>query len=216
MTILFCDAEQGTDEWAAARLGFITASRINDVRDRLKDGRLSAKASLYAQDVARERCGGKPERVFVSYAMQAGMDAEEAARTAYWEKTDNLPFPVGFAFAFDQARMYGCSPDGLVGDDGMIEIKTLVGSASLFRVLVDGDLSGYLNQIQFSLYLLGREWCDLVLWTPDFGLVKIIRIFPDATWIATMMAEVDEFSAMVDVMAAELALAIERGEEAFS
>jgi hypothetical protein len=212
VSLEFSDADQGTDAWLASRLGYITASRIRDVRDRLKGGGFSARATLYAQDIARERCGGQPERPFETWAMRQGKEAEEAALLAYVEKQRATVVLSGFAF--DRDRLYGCSPDAIVvhdglGDtDGMAEVKTLVGSSSLFKVLVDGDISGYMDQIQFSLYLLEREWCDLVLWTPDFGLAAIRRIPMDPDYISAMLADIATFEVMVDanVSAIEAAL----------
>lgn len=194
--IEFNDSPQGSDDWLTARRGFITASRIKDARDRLKNGAFSARATLYAQDLARERCGGEAEKVFVTAAMRTGLTSEEAALLVYAKATGELWLKIP-GFAFDSERMYGCSVDGLVGDDGMIETKTLVGSSSLFRVLVEGDISGYMDQIQFSLHLLEREWCDLVLWTPDFGLAGIRRVLPDPAYIGTMLSDLDEFNQWV-------------------
>lgn len=191
--------EQGTPEWLALRKGRITGSRFKDARERTAKGLPSAKCALYAMDVARERCGGKAGEVFQNAAMRFGTEQEPLARQAYEAATGNVVFEVGFIT--DDAGYFGLSPDGLVDDDGVVEIKTMVSSDTLFRAVVDGDISAYIDQINGYLWMLGRQWVDLVLWAPDLaelGLgMKIIRIEREEEAIAALEADLIKFLTLV-------------------
>lgn len=191
--------EQGTPEWLELRRGRITGSRFKDARDRTAKGLPSAKCALYAMDVARERCGGKAGEKFQNAAMRFGSEQEPLAREAYEKATGNLVFEVGFIT--DESGYFGLSPDGLIDDDGVLEIKTMVSSDTLFRAVVDGDISEYRDQINGYLWMLGRQWVDLVLWAPDLadlGLaMKVIRIERDEEAIAALEADLIAFMTMV-------------------
>lgn len=191
--------EQGTPEWHAMRKGRVTGSRFKDARDRLKNGNPSGKCSLYAMDVARERCGGKAGDKFQNSAMRFGTEQEPLARQAYEKATCNVVFEVGFIT--DDSGFFGLSPDGLIDDDGVLEIKTMVSSDTLFTALVDGDISEYIDQINGYLWMLDRKWVDLVLWAPDLadlGLaMKIIRIERDEVAIQALEADLIKFMGMV-------------------
>lgn len=191
--------EQGTPEWLELRRGRITGSRFKDARDRTAKGLPSAKCSLYAMDVARERCGGRAGEKFQNAAMRFGSEQEPLAREAYEKATGNLVFEVGFIT--DESGYFGLSPDGLIDDDGVLEIKTMVSSDTLFRAVVEGDISEYRDQINGYLWMLGRQWVDLVLWAPDLadlGLaMKVIRIERDEEAIAALEADLIAFMTMV-------------------
>ena len=193
------DFEQGSDEWKNVRKGAITGSKFKDARDRLKNGNPSSKAILYAQDGARERCGGTAEKVFQNAAMRIGSEQEQFANAAYEARTGKLVEPVGF-FKTDDG-MFGLSPDGLIDDDGVLEIKTMVGSSTLFTAVADGDISAYQDQCDGYLWLLGRQWVDLVLWAPDMadlGLDMVIhRITRNEERIEKLEADLMAFSLTV-------------------
>lgn len=197
---------QGSDAWLEARKGCITGSRFKDARDKLKSG-LPSKAALgYAHDVARERCGGKASSVFVNAAMKFGTEQEPLARVAYEALTGNLVEEVGFITS--DCGLYGLSPDGLIGDDGVLEIKTMVSSDTLFTAVADGDISAYLDQCNGYLWMLGRQWVDLVLWAPDLeplGLqMTIRRITRDEEVIQSLEDDLMAFAAMVRTSEAKL------------
>lgn len=198
--------EQGTPEWLAMRRGRITGSKFKDARDRLKNGNPSSKCALYAADVARERCGGKAGEVFQNAAMRFGSEQEPLARAAYEKATGNVVFEVGFIA--DNEGYFGLSPDGLIDDDGVLEIKTMVSSDTLFTALVDGDISAYIDQCNGYLWMLGRQWVDLVLWAPDLadmGLaMKIIRIERDQQAIDALEADLLKFLELVRINESKL------------
>lgn len=191
--------EQGTPEWLEMRRGRITGSRFKDARDRTSKGLPSAKCSLYAMDVARERCGGRAGEKFQNAAMRFGTEQEPLARVAYEQATGNVVFEVGFIT--DDAGFFGLSPDGLIDDDGVLEIKTMVSSDTLFKALVNDDISEYIDQINGYLWLLGRQWVDLVLWAPDLadlGLaMKVVRIERNEAAIEALEADLLQFLSMV-------------------
>lgn len=174
--ITFDTAPQGSDAWLQIRSGKITGSKFKTARDKLKSGKPTAKAILYARDVARERFGGKSESVYQNAAMRFGQEQEPFARQAYETTTGLLVQEAGFAYT--DCGMFGLSVDGLVGDDGVIEIKTMVGSDNLFETVVEEDYSAYIDQCLGYLLFLDRQWVDLILWTPDLeykGLGLVIH-----------------------------------------
>ncbi len=203
--IIHTDA-QGTEAWLAARRGVITGSRFKDCRDRLKNGDPSKKCMAYAMDVAREREGGEPMSVFVNGAMRLGTEQEPFARSTYEMRTKNFVEEAGFITTQD--RLFGVSVDGLVGEDGIIEIKTMVSSDTLFTAFVDGDISSYIDQCNGAMWLLGRKWIDLVLWVHDLGRMKIIRIDRDDDAIEALEADLMEFERTVTKYQQALSLAL--------
>lgn len=189
------DHEQGSEAWLEARRGVVTGSRFKDCRDRLKNGQPSKACQEYAMDIARERVGGVAPAKFQNAAMRTGTEQEPIARFAYERRTGNLVEEVGFFTTED--RIFGLSPDGLVDDDGVIEIKTMVGSATLFTAVADGDVSAYMDQCLGYLWLLGRQWVDLILWAPDLHHMVIKRIERDEDAIEALEADLMAFARLV-------------------
>ena len=203
--ILFDKSPQGTEEWKEIRRGRITASRFKDARDRLKNGDLSSKAKLYAQDVARERIGGRPMETFTTAAMRFGSEQESFARAAYEELTGELVDQVGLAYTED--GKFAASVDGLIGTDGIWECKTMVSSERLFTAALDGDVSEYIDQVNGCLWITGRKWCDLIMWAPDMpaGLqMTIIRINRDDDAIEALEVDLIAFEKLVSEYEAKL------------
>lgn len=200
---------QGSDGWKNSRRGVITGSRFKDARDKTAKGLPSAKCALYAKDVARERIGGKVLEPYQNGAMRLGTEQEPFARSAYEIATGNLVFEAGFIT--DDEGIFGVSVDGFVGDDGVLEIKTMVSSDTLFTAIVEGDISAYIDQINGYLWLLNRKWVDLVLWAPDLahlGLqMKVIRITRDEKAIDALEADLIAFSRVVRENESKLRLA---------
>ncbi|ABX34555.1 Exonuclease, phage-type [Delftia acidovorans SPH-1] len=186
--------EQGTPDWLAARRAHITGSNFRTARDKLKDGRPSKAALDYARDVARERVGGHAPSKFQNAAMRAGNEQEPVARAMYEGRTGHLVEEVGFFETED--GLFGLSPDGLIDDDGVLEIKTMVSSDTLFTAMADGDLSAYMDQCLGYLWLLGRQWVDLVLWCPDLQHLVIHRITRDEDAIQKLQDDLMAFAAL--------------------
>lgn len=200
---------QGSDEWLAARRGVITGSRFKDARDVLKSGKPSDKQLGYARDIARERVGGLVPSTFANAAMRMGTEQEPIAKLNYEEETGALVHSAGF-ITTDDAR-FGVSVDGLVGEDGVIEIKTMVSSNTLFKAIVEEDHSDYIDQCNGAMWLLGRKWTDLILWAPDLadagrrGL-HIVRITRDDEVIEQLEADLMRFAVLVEELETKLRL----------
>lgn len=209
--------DQGTPEWLQCRAGKITASRCKDARDRLADkpektdkktgevtpaqrGAPSAKQTAYAAQVAVERIAGCPiDGGFENWQMREGHVQEPLARIAYETQTGNLVEEVGALATDDDLFLY--SPDGLVGDDGLIEIKSLFSADRICNIVGGDDISDFIDQCMFGLWLTGRQWVDLVIWAPalaNIGLnMTIIRIDRDEAAIEAMECDLITFAAMV-------------------
>ena len=187
--------DQGSEEWLTARRGKITGSRFKDARDKLKGGQPSKACLGYAMDIARERIGGSAPPKFQNAAMRTGTEQEPFARAMYEARTGHMVDEAGFYLSDD--AVFGLSPDGLIDDDGVLEIKTMVSSDTLFTAVADGDLSAYMDQCMGYLWLLGRQWVDLVLWAPDFDLMVVHRIHRDEDAIEKLESDLMEFARMV-------------------
>ena len=204
--IIHADLEQGSEAWFQARRGVVTGSRFKDARDKLKSGAPSKAAMDYAKDLARERLGGKAPAKFQTAAMRQGSEEEPKACAAYEAETGNMVTKVGFVTTDD--GLFGVSPDGLVGGDGAIEIKTMVSSDTLFAAFVAGDHSEYADQCLGYLWLLGIQWVDLVLWCPDLEAIKITRITRDEDAIERLENDLMAFAKMVNEHEAALRKAL--------
>lgn len=151
--------EQRSDEWFAARLGKVTGSRIADVMS------TGAGRENYMAQLIVERFTGKPVEMFSNSSMQWGTDTEPLARAAYEAHKDVLVDEVG-SIAHPSIPMAAASPDGLVGDDGLVEIKCPNTSTHIDTLLGAKIKTGYLYQMQFQMVCTGRKWCDFVSFDP--------------------------------------------------
>ena len=206
MTIIHHQHEQGSEAWLDSRRGCITGSNFRTAREKLKTWQPSKAAMDYARDLARERLGGKAPAKFQNAAMRTGTEQEPLARMAYERRTGNLVEEVGFFTTED--GLFGLSPDGLIDDDGVLEIKTMVSSDTLFTAVADGDLSAYMDQCLGYLWLLGRQWVDLVLWVPDLNYMAIHRITRDENAIEALEADLLAFAELVRKYEAKLRAAL--------
>lgn len=197
---LYDNIEQGSDLWLSLRAGKTTASRCKDARDRLKNGNPSAKMTGYAAQVAVERIAGKGiDQVFENWQMREGHKQESEARIAYEALTGNLVEEVGAFATDDDAFLY--SPDGIVGTDGLIEIKSLFSAERMVNIVGGDDVSDFIDQCNFGLWLTGRQWIDLCIWAPSLtsiGLeLTIHRITRDEAAIEALEADLVSFSKLV-------------------
>lgn len=191
--------EQGTSEWFAVRLGKVTASRTSDVTAKTKSGYSASKANYMAQLLV-ERLTGAPQESYTNAAMLWGTEQEPRAREMYQFITDNNVQDVGFV-AHPTIEMAGCSPDGLIGDDGLLEIKSPNTSTHIDTLLGESINSKYISQIQFQMACTGRKWCDFVSFDPRLPVelqIKIQRVERDDAYIAMLETEVKAFLAELD------------------
>ena len=203
--------DQGSEEWLTARRGKITGSRFKDARDKLKGGQPSKACLAYAMDVARERVGGSAPARFQNAAMRTGTEQEPFARAMYEARTGHMVDEAGFYLSDD--AVFGLSPDGLIDDDGVLEIKTMVSSDTLFTAVADGDVSAYMDQCLGYQWLLGRPWVDLVLWCPDLGHMVIKRIHRDEDAIEALEADLMAFAGLVNEYETALRVALADSEQ---
>ena len=165
--------EQRSDEWFAARIGKVTASRVADVLAKTQSGYAASRANYMAQLVC-ERLTGQKAESFTSGPIQWGIDTEPLARAAYESLKDVLVDEVGFV-PHPSIIMAGASPDGLVGDDGLLEIKCPNTATHIDTLLTQTVPSKYNTQMQFQMACTGRSWCDFVSF--DNRLPEELQLF---------------------------------------
>ena len=189
--------QQGTDEWFAARLGKVTASRAADVMT--KKGS-AARANLSAQLVLERLTNTKGES-FSSAAMQWGVDQEPFARAAYEAHSGVWVDTVGFVQHPTIGRA-GASPDGLVGHDGLVEIKC-PNTATMIDTLLTGKVpSNYATQMQMQMACTGRAWCDYAVFDsrmPVKAQLFVKRVQRDQKFIDDLNKEIIAFLAEVEI-----------------
>lgn len=197
--------QQGSEDWFQARLGKVTASRIADLMAQTKSGPSASRKNYLAQLVC-ERLTGEREETFKSAAMIHGTEQEPNARAAYEFMTDLTVTEVGF-IDHPTLDMAGCSPDGLVGDDGIVEIKC-PNTATHIDTLLNGKIDGkYLKQMQFQLACADRDWCDFVSFDPRLPAemqLWVQRVTRDIDMIEEIDAAVSTFLAELDQTVSDL------------
>lgn len=186
MTLEIFTCEQGTDEWKKCRAGVVTASCFSDV---LAKGQGKVRRT-YMLKLIGERLTGEPAESFTNKHMERGNEMEAEARSAYQFMSDNECTQVGFLKAGD----VGCSPDSLIGSDGMLEIKTKLPHLQLEVMIADKLPSEHKAQVQGALWVSQREWCDFVSYWPGLPLF-IKRVHRDEEYIYDLESEVNRFLA---------------------
>ena len=191
--------EQKSAEWFAARLGRVTASRVADVVAKTKTGDSASRGNYMAQLVI-ERLTNKQEESYSNEYMDWGNLQEPFARAAYEAATNVLVDEVGM-ITHPRIEMSGASPDGLVGDDGLVEIKCPK-TATHIETLLSKTVPGKYNiQMQWQMACTDRSWCDFVSFDPRMpdGLQMFLkRVHRDDALIKTLEDEVIKFLKEVD------------------
>ena len=186
--------EQRSPEWFAARLGKVTASRVADVIAKTKTGYSTSRENYMAQLVC-ERMTGTQAESYNNAAMQWGTDQEPLARAAYEAAADVLVDETGFVIHPTIAEA-GASPDGLVGNDGLIEIKCPNTSTHIDTLLSEKVPAKYLTQMMWQMACTGRKWCDFVSYDPRMpeGLqIFIKRVDYHDSIVKGLESEIKEF-----------------------
>lgn len=209
------DMIQGTAEWKQARCGSLGASRMADVIARTKTGYGASRANLMAELLV-ERLTGVPTEGFVSAAMQWGTDKEPHARAAYEFRSDVEVAEIGIV-PHPTIKGTHASPDGLVGEDGLIEIKC-PNTASHVETLTGDEIAGkYITQMQWQMACTGRKYCDFISFDPRMpeSMSLFVRRVPrDDTVIAQLEAEARKFLTELDAKVSDLRQRYERKEAA--
>jgi len=190
---------QGSDEWLKIRLGKITGSMVHNIMSNGRGGKPSAMTQSYMMQLIADKLTGKPPEQFKSKEMQWGNDYEDEARERYKFESGNDVTEIGF---YELNDYVGYSPDGVISDDGLLEIKCPKSTTQVnrfFNSLVSGNnvADEYKPQIQFGLMVTSRKFCDFVSYDPRLpektGYL-VNRVYRDEEYIQDMQARIIKFT----------------------
>lgn len=200
---LWMTSEQQSPQWLKERCGLLTASRMADAMEFLKGGKESQARKKYKIELVAERMTDTMVSRFVTDAMQWGIEQEESARARYEEATGNLVQKCGFAIHGD-IPCFGASPDGLVGTDGLVEIKCP--TTSTYVEWVSGGVvpAQHVPQMLAQLAVTGRKWVDFFAYDPRIKVreaqVFLRRFEPTEKDIADVEGFAKNFLAEVEAL----------------
>jgi len=191
--------EQRSPEWYAARLGRVTASRVADIIAKTKSG-YSASRANYMAELVCERLTGKQGDFYQNAAMVWGTETEPMARSAYEAHSGNLVTETGLVLHTSIADA-GASPDGLIDEDGLVEIKCPNTSTHIDTLLDEKVPSKYVTQIMWQMACTERKWCDFVSFDPrmpEYMQIFVKRVERDDDMIIELEREVEKFLSELD------------------
>ena len=186
--------EQGSAEWLSLRLGKVTASKVSDVLSKGRGSAPSKMSETYMIELIAEVLTGNSKPFFENDAMRWGTETEPQARAMYAVNNDFVDVKeVAFV---EHNEQIGISPDGLIGEDGLLEAKCPNTTTQLKRALSDDYSADYKAQIQMQLWVTEREWCDFLSFDPrldcEAGYLQQ-RVFRDEEYIEEMKTKVYAF-----------------------
>jgi putative phage-type endonuclease len=184
------NCEQGTPEWFEVRCGKFTASRVKDIMAKTKSGPAASRKNMIMQ-LALERLTNEIAETYCSPAMQRGTEMEPEARDAYAFENGVAVQETGIVIHPDMEKVT-CSPDGLVGENGLVEIKCPM-PPNHFKYLTSGShATEYKWQLQHQLFVTGRDWVDIVSYHPAFEGLELAtkRVFPEPEMQEELKAEI--------------------------
>jgi len=187
-----CD--QGSDEWLAMRLGKVTASRVSEVISKGRGKAPSKSAETYMVELVAEVLTGESKPFFENDAMKWGTKTEPQARSMY--EVNNGFVTVREVAFVEHNEFIGISPDGLIGDDGLLEVKCPNTTTQIKRALSDDYSVDYKAQIQMQLWVTERQWCDFVSFDPRLDCAAGYlqqRVERDEEYIEEMKVKVYAF-----------------------
>ena len=191
--------EQRTDEWFKARLGKVTASRVSDVLAKIKSGEAAVRKN-YKMQLATERLTNQKTDTYINQAMQDGIDREDTARQIYEIVRDIKVEQVAF-IDHPTIKMAGASPDGLLPDNGVLEIKCPVETTHTTNLLERKLPSRYVSQVQWQIACTGADYANFVSYNPNFEpklQLMYVEVERDNEYIEMLEEEVSIFLAEVD------------------
>jgi putative phage-type endonuclease len=186
--------EQGTSEWHELRRGKVTASRVADILAKTKTGP-SASRQNYLIELALQRTTKTIEPSYTNAAMEWGTATEPQARVAYEVATNNFVDQVAFV-DHPTIKWFGCSPDGLVGKDGLLEIKCPNSATHWEYFKAKEPPKKYFIQMQAQMAVTGAKWCDFVSFDPrmpERSQLLVVKVPRDPEFISQMEAEIQIF-----------------------
>jgi len=191
---IITDIEQGSDLWLEMRLGKVTASRVKDVMSKGRGSAPSKTSQSYMIELISEILTGKSKSFFENEAMRWGTETEPQARSMY-EVNNDFVMVEEVAF-IEHNEFIGVSPDGLIGNDGLLEIKAPTSTTQISRALTESYHVDYKDQIQMQLWVSEREWCDFLSFDPrlpdSVGYLQE-RVYRDDEYIKSMKDKVYTF-----------------------
>lgn len=194
------DCEQGTPEWLAARAGVVTASEFSAVMAKGRGGAPSETRRKLIYVKAAEILTGAPVQTFAgNIHTERGHLMEPEVRDLYAATSPDPCTQVGFM----RRGRIGCSPDTLVGNDGLLEIKTKLPHLQIEAVEAGVLPSEHVAQVQGQLLVSGRQWCDFRSYWPGLPQLKV-RVYRDADYLANLWAELVKFNNEVDALVARI------------
>lgn len=192
---------QGTDQWLELRRGIVTASTVGKLLTETGRPASNDTSRRHTLTLVAERITGEIEPVWENADMERGHMVEPIARNLYAAKfAEGEPVSeVGFMTRDDWGWVLGYSPDGLVGDHGLIEVKAPRAKGHIATILADQMPAHHMAQVQAGLLVSGREWCDFVSY--HGGLPPFVkRIYADAKWAEAIVDAVSAFEQRADEM----------------
>ncbi|CAK01377.1 lambda exonuclease family protein [Bartonella tribocorum] len=190
--------KQRTEEWFQARLGKVTASNVYNVLSKTARGTPTSKYENYKIQLMTERLAEKVNQFYTTPAMQWGIEHEEDALREYEFIYDTIVTRCGF-IEHPTIKMAGASPDGFIGDDGLVEVKCPQKNTHLRFFIDDNIKPEYSAQMQFQMACTGRKWCDFISYNPHFVgkslhlRMKIKRIHRDEEQIEQINQAIEVF-----------------------
>ena len=184
--IKIIDCIQGSDEWFDAKRGMMSASNFSKILNK------GSGRGLYMRRLAGERLTGETQETYSNGNMEAGIELEAAAREYYEELNSCEVEQVGFVKMSD---WIGCSPDGLVSDDGLIEIKSVLPSTHINNILRAKMPTEHIPQVQGQLFVTGRKWCDWISFCPAIKVRPFfcVRISRDGKYVNVLEIAISQF-----------------------
>lgn len=203
---IHADIAQGTPEWFAIKCGKVSASKISDIMAKGKNGTELAGVRNYRAQILCERLTGAVEESYCNGAMQRGIELEPMARECYEFIKGVAVEQVAFV-DHPTIPLAGCSPDGIVGSTGLVEIKCPNTATHIEYLLSQSAPNNYIQQMYWQMACTGREWCDFVSYDnrlPEDLQLLIIRYHRVDSEIQAMEAAVIAFNESVEKMIADL------------
>lgn len=201
---IHCDFDQGSDAWLQARCGLLTASEFDRILTPTLKIAANAKERAHLWEMAAQRISGYVEPSYISDAMLRGLEDEDRARAKYSEKYSEVK-ECGFVTNDKWGFTLGCSPDGLVGDDGLIEVKSR-GQKFQVQTIVEYFEDGttpedFVLQVQGQMLVTERKWCDLISYSGGLPMVTM-RIEPDPAVQAAIIDAAAKFESRINEVVA--------------
>lgn len=202
----YINLEQGSEEWKQARLGHVTASNMAEVMSKGKGTAEAVGRYKYKVRLVAERLTMTAGESYTNAAMQWGIEQEQFACIAYEAQKETFVDKIGFVLHPD-IKWLGVSPDRIVGNEGLIEVKC-PNTTTHLDYLFEGKVPAeYYKQIQCQLWVTGRQWCDFVSYDPRLpkrNQLLIVRTERDEKLIAEMKTETEKFLAEVETLIIKL------------